>query len=81
MNTYQHTSRLCKVISKRLQRNQPIPAESEPEERVMFVAEGIKLRVQVPYSLNIGSVPETVVGPGKYTECLITLPSRGYFLT
>lgn len=33
----------------------------------MFVAGEVKLRVQDPYSLNINSVPATVVDPRKYT--------------
>lgn len=58
-----------------------MPVELEPEKRVMFVVGEIKLRVQDPYSLNIYSVPATVVDPRKYTECLAVLSCRGYCLT
>lgn len=58
-----------------------MPVELEPEERVMFVVGEIKLRVQDPYSLNIDSMPATVVNPRKYTKYLAMLSCRGYCLT
>lgn len=50
----------------------------EPEEKVMIIAGGIKFKVQEdPHSLNIDSVPGTIVDAGKYTSASQSLPCSG----
>lgn len=44
----------------------------------MIIAGGIKFRVQEdPHSLNVDSVPGTIVDAGKYTDASQSLPCSG----